>query len=210
MFRRRLITVLTELEPHEVQHYINTALPEEPDFDDLVWPSDPEGLTPPLQRVGAYSASLSALHRAFFGGSEDPPPRPQQAPRPAVVQQQPAASSSSDPAPAYLQQAALATRPVTAPPGPTQTSLPVAPDPVPPSAPAAAGASRRPSEPCFPHTPARIHCASATGCRRSSVRGPTPSATSMALAGATPTASSVTASVTIRPARLSVRGRTTA
>ena len=35
-FRRRLITVLTELESHEVQHYINTAMPEEPDLEDLV------------------------------------------------------------------------------------------------------------------------------------------------------------------------------
>ena len=43
-FRQRLISVLTELESHEVQHYINTAMPEEPDLDDLVWPSDPEGL----------------------------------------------------------------------------------------------------------------------------------------------------------------------
>ena len=47
-FRRRLITVLSELEAHEVQHYLNTVLPEEPP-------------TPPPRRVGASLASLSAL-----------------------------------------------------------------------------------------------------------------------------------------------------
>ena len=122
VFRRRLIAVLSELESHEAQRYINTALPEEPDSDDLVWPSDPEGLqitsepdSSSPKNVGASSANLSALALgALFGGSEDPPPpRPQPAPRLPVprlqptpqlapVPQQPAASSSSDPAPAYL------------------------------------------------------------------------------------------------------------
>ena len=48
-----------------------------------------------------------------------------------------------------------ATRVTPASPGPTQPSPSAAPDPVPLSAPAAAGASGVPSEPCFPHMPAR-------------------------------------------------------
>ena len=174
MFRRRLIAVLSELESHEAQHFINTTLPEEPDSDDLVWPSDPEGQqitsepdSSSPESWGIFGKPVRPAPGALFGGSEDPPPpRPQPAPRlpvprlqptpqPAPVPQQPAASSSSDPAPAYLRQAVPATTVTPAPPGPTQPSPSAAPDPVPLSAPTAAGVSGVPSEPCFPHMPAR-------------------------------------------------------
>ena len=160
-----------------------------------------------IRRVGAYSASLSALWR--FGGS--PPPRPQQAPRPAVVQQQPAASSSSDPAPAYLQQAALAARRVTLRLGRRRllclllrTRFPRlllqlrGPPDVRPS---------RAFRTCQPAAPLclRHRLSSILRLGSDSVRD---ILVGMVLAGATPTASSVTASVTIRPAWLSVRGRT--
>ena len=118
VFRRRLIAVLSKLESHEAQHYINTTLPEEPDSDDLVWPSDPEGLQITSEPDSFFSESWGIFGKpvrpapgALFGGSEDPPPpRPQPAPRLPVprlqptpqlapVPQQPAASSSSDPLP---------------------------------------------------------------------------------------------------------------
>ena len=103
-FRRRLITVLSELESHEAQHYINTVLPEEPDPDDLLWPSDPEGLPitlPPVSEPdsssseswGIFGKPVRPAANALFGGSENPPPsRPQPAPQNTALQQQPAAS----------------------------------------------------------------------------------------------------------------------
>ena len=95
-----------------MQRYINTVLPEEPDSDELLWPSDPEGRPismPPVSEPdssspeswGIFGAPVRPADNVLFGGSENPPPsRPQPTPQPAVVQQQPAASSSSDPAPA--------------------------------------------------------------------------------------------------------------
>ena len=69
VFRRRLIAVLSELESHEAQHYINTALPEEPDSDDLVWPSDPEGL-----QITSEPDSSSPESWGIFGKPVRPAP----------------------------------------------------------------------------------------------------------------------------------------
>ena len=120
--------------------------------------------TPPLRRVGASSASLSALHRVRCLAVRRILLRPVRSQ--LLVCLCPVCSKlrnrlpyrnslSSDPAPAYLRQAVPATTVTPAPPGPTQPSPSAAPDPVPLSAPAAAGASGVPSEPCFPHMPAR-------------------------------------------------------
>ena len=220
VFRRRLIAVLSELESHEAQHFINTTLPEEPDSDDLVWPSDPEGQqitsepdSSSPESWGIFGKPVRPAPGALFGGSEDPPPpRPQPAPRlpvprlqqtpqPAPVPQQPAASSSApsracnhcDSGPAWADAAFAVCSSAC-------LLLQLRGFPM-----------FRPSR-LFPHMPARSplclrrRLSSILRLGSDSVRG---ILAAMALADATPTASSVTGNVTIPPARLSVRGRMT-
>ena len=136
--RRRLMTILTEVEAAEVQHFLDSRdLDNNVDLADLQWPSDPEAQpvgqpTPApsedssdvsLESWGIFGLPVRPSGDAVFGAV--PHNRPQ---RPAMVPPVPlqaAASSSSDPAPMHLQQAAAAKR-AAAPAAPSVCNQPAA------------------------------------------------------------------------------------
>ena len=112
-FRGRLINILSKLEARSVQHNINSSAPPEADFEDLVWPSEPEADAAPSADEaeasssspaswGIFGAPVQPAPSALFGGSEHPSPaRPQPVPSLPIPQRQQPALSSSDPAPVY-------------------------------------------------------------------------------------------------------------
>ena len=122
-FRGRLINILSELEARSVQHDINASAPPEADFEDLVWPSEPDAAADPSADEaeasssspaswGIFGAPVLPAPSALFGGSENPSPaRPQPVPALPIPPRQQPALSSSDPAPAYLLQPAAPQHP---------------------------------------------------------------------------------------------------